>query len=123
MGTGLVPIHLLTIIVQSQVVREGYSHAVAAPVTLNLFVPGVYPNRWAASCYHDLCAQVTLLTVHQIPDVVRTFHPVVSCLLSWLFVFRSDELWIRLTDAVGNVCAHPAKLLFACLTSPVLRSL
>ena len=122
MGTGLVPIHLLAIIVQIQIVSEGHRYTVRAPVTFDLVVPGVHPDRRAASCHQDLCSHETLLPVYQIPDVVRAFHPVVSCLLTLLSCFFfSDHL--RAGDAVRNVCAHPAKLLFACLPVPVPGSL
>ena len=50
-------------------------HTVRAPVTFDLSRPRCYPDRRAASCHQDLRAQVTLLTVHQITYVVRTFHP------------------------------------------------
>ena len=112
MGTGLVPIHLLTIIVQSNVVDEGTLNAVRAPVSFYRSSPGVDPDRRAASGHHDLGAQVALASVNQIPDVIRTFHPIAGCLLPGLFVFRSDAFWIRVGDAVRNVLAHPAKLLF-----------
>ena len=48
MGTGLVPIHLLAIIVQSQVVRERHVYTVRAPVTFNLFVPEIHPDLLSA---------------------------------------------------------------------------
>ena len=110
-------IHLLAIIIQSNVVLEVVFEAIAAPPASHLFPEGIHPDRRAASCYQDLRAHKTLLTVHQIPDVVRTFHPVAGCLRTLL---QPPELFfgcylLRVGDAVRNVLAHPAKLLFACL--------
>jgi len=112
MGTGLVPIHLFTIIVQSNVVDEPFSHTVPAPVTFDHFVKGVDPDCWAASSAQDLRTKVAFAAVHQIPDVVRTFHPVVSCLLTLLSCFFVCYL-LRLADAVRNVLTHPDQLLMA----------
>ena len=118
MGTGLVPIHFLAIIVQSQVVYERLTDLVTAPVTFNLFRVRVDPDRRAASCHQDLRAHVLFPAVHIVAYVVSAFHPVAGCLrtllqLSELF-FGCDLL--RAGDGVCNVLTHPAKLLFACLS-------
>ena len=88
---------------------------VPAPVAFDLLRISIDPDRRAASSHHNLRAQVLLLPVHVVTYVVRTFHPVAGCLLPGFLILRSDELWIRVCDAVSNVLAHPAKLLFACL--------
>ena len=114
MGTSLVPIHLLTIIIQSNVVNEGTGNTVRAPVTFDFFVPEIHPDSRAASSAQDLRAQVTLLTVHQISDVVRIFHPAAG--IYWIVnVFLPFVFLVGVRDAVRNVLAHPAQLLFACL--------
>ena len=102
MGTGLVPIHLLAIIVQSNVVLKVVFEAIAAPPAGDLLSARVHPDRRAASCYQDLRAHETLLTVHQLPDIVRTFHPFVSC---------GTIFWAG--DAVRNIPDHPPELLMA----------
>ena len=103
-GTLLVPIDLLAIIIEAQVITEANVNTVPAPITFYLFRPGVDPDRRATSSTQDLGTQVTFVPVHQVPDVIRIFHPGVYLLI-----------WAG--DAVGNVDAHPAKLLFACLLS------
>ena len=118
MGTGLAPIHLLTIIVQSQVVYERLTDLVTAPVAFDISIPGVDPDRWAASGHHDLRAHVFLPAVHGVTYVVRTFHPVAGCLRTldkFSIIFLGCYfLWVG--DAVSNVLAHPPELLFAGLS-------
>ena len=96
MGTGLVPIHLLAIIVQSNVVLKVVFEAIAAPPASDLFSEGVDPDRRAASCYQDLRAHVTF-PVHVI--VCRsTLHPVAElchhlpCVISMLSAMFLDIL-------------------------------
>jgi hypothetical protein len=52
---------------------------VPAPITFDIFCIQIYPDCRAASCYHQLRAQVTLLTVHDVTYVVYAFHPVAGC--------------------------------------------
>ena len=110
MGTGLVPIDLFHVIIQSNVVLKVVFEAIAAPPAGNLFPEGVHPDRRAASCHQDLRAQEAFAAVHQIPDVVRTFHPLSHGPCTAGVVYLQ-----AVGDAVRNVPDHPAKLLFACL--------
>ena len=108
MGTGLVPIHLLTIIVQSNVVLEVVFEAIAAPPAGDLFPEGVYPDRRAASCYKDLRAKEAFAAVHQIPDIICAFHPLSHGPCTAGVVYLQ-----AVGDAVRNVPDHPPELLFA----------
>ena len=103
MGNRL-PIDLFAIIIEAKVVSERTRNTVPAPVTFDLLVPGVYPDRWAASGAQDLGTQVLLIMINQIPYAVGVFHPLAGCLLS------------RRAYTLRNVLTHPAKLLFTGLT-------
>ena len=111
MGTGLVPIHLLHVIIQSHVVLIVPLHTVRAPPAGNLLSECVDPYRRAASCYHDLRTKEASAAVHQVSDVIAaSLQP-----STWIF--------ITFCYFVRYVPDHPLELLFAGLPVPVLGAL
>ena len=104
MGTLLVPIvKISAIIIEAKVIGKANVNFVRAPVTSNLVVEGVDPDRRSATSAKDLRAQVLLIPINQIPDAIRILHP-------------GANLLIWAGNAVCNVDTHPAKLPFAGLT-------
>ena len=80
---------------------------VPGPITFDLVSLDVDPNSRPASGYQQPGAFEAAIIECNPLDVVDVLHP---------FVGRLLVLLVRVTDAVRNVLAPPAKVLFARLT-------